>query len=237
MNNSLTIAIDGSAASGKSTLGWALAKKLNYLYLDTGVMYRAVTWAALHHRIDPHDEAAVTALAESMSLEILPPTENDGRQATVLVDGTDITWEIRSPEVDANVSLVSSYPGVRRVLTRQQREIAAQGAVVMVGRDIGTVVLPHADLKLFIEASVAVRARRRYNERIARGEKADFDALLAAMVRRDKLDREKPISPMVPADDAIIINTDALSQDEVVAQALALVKKKLARKKVNHGIR
>ncbi len=237
MSDSLTIAIDGSAASGKSTLGWALAKKLNYLYLDTGVMYRAVTWAALHHHIDPHDEAAVTALAEKISLQILPPTKNDGRQATVLVDGTDITWEIRTPKVDANVSLVSSYPGVRRVLTEQQREIAAHGAVVMVGRDIGTVVLPHADLKLFIEASVEVRARRRYNERIARGEQADFDALLASMIRRDKLDREKPISPMIPADDAIIINTNNLSQEEVVARVLALVNEKMAQKKVAHGSR
>ncbi len=237
MSNSLTIAIDGSAASGKSTLGWALAKKLNYLYLDTGVMYRAVTWAALHHHIDPHDEAAVTALAEKISLKILPPTKDDGRQATVLVDGIDITWEIRTPEVDANVSLVSSYPGVRRVLTKQQREIAARGSVVMVGRDIGTVVLPHADLKLFIEASVEVRARRRYHERAARGEKVDFDTLLASMIRRDKLDREKPISPMIPADDAIIINTDTLSQNEVVDQVLALVEKKLAKKKVKYGSR
>lgn len=231
MNKSFIIALDGSAASGKSTLGCALAKKLNCLYLDTGVMYRAITWAALHHHIDPADEAAVSALAETVRIDILPPNENDGRQATILVDGTDITWEIRTPKIDAHVSLVSSYPGVRAVLTRQQRDIARRGSVVMVGRDIGTVVLPNADLKLFIEASVEVRARRRYEERIARGEPADYDAILTAMVRRDQLDREKPISPMVPADDAIIINTDNLSPEAVMARALILLEEALSEKK------
>ncbi len=231
MNNSLIIAIDGSAASGKSTLGSTLAQKLHYLYLDTGVMYRAVTWAALHHNIAPSDEPAVSTLAETMSLEIVPPTKNDGRQATVLVDGTDITWHIRTPEVDAHVSLVSSYPRVRHALTRQQREIARRGSVVMVGRDIGTVVLPHADLKLFIDAAIEVRARRRYNERIARGETVAFNALLDAMRRRDKLDREKSISPMVPALDAITINTDTLSQEEVMRHTLSLLDKILSDKK------
>ncbi len=225
----LTIALDGSAASGKSTLGCALAKALNCLYLDTGVMYRAVTWAALNANIEPQDEAAVSKLAERIALEILPPTRDDGRQITVLVDGVDITWEIRSQAINQYVSLVSSYPKVRAVLTEMQRKIAEQGSVVMCGRDIGTVVLPNADFKFFIEASPEVRARRRYEEHIARGETLDFDELLESIIRRDKLDREKPISPMIAASDAITINTDSLSKEALLKKVSAYIQQKLAR--------
>jgi CMP/dCMP kinase len=218
-----TIAIDGSAASGKSTLGGALAQKLTYLYLDTGVMYRAVTWAVQNRRIPVADEAAVSALAEAINLQILPPTQNDGRQATILVDGVDVTWLIHSPEVTQDSSQVSSYAGVRRVMTEQQRRIARLGPVVMVGRDIGTVVLPDADLKLFIVAPVEVRAKRRYDEYCRRGVQVDFEQLLAAMDRRDKLDQEKPISPMIPAADAVIIHTDNLSREAVLKMVEALI--------------
>ncbi|HEY85357.1 MAG TPA: (d)CMP kinase [Chloroflexi bacterium] len=218
-----TVAIDGSAASGKSTLASALAGRLKYLYLDTGVMYRAVTWAALKQNVDINDEAAVSELAEKIDLQILPSEVDDGRQATILVNGRDVTWLIRGPEVNVNVSQVSSYPRVRQVLTRQQRKIAQQGPVVMAGRDIGTVVLPNADLKLFIVASAEVRARRRHLECIERGETLNFDELLASIIRRDKLDREKPISPMIPAQDAVIINTDGLSQQAVLERVLALM--------------
>ena len=217
------IAIDGSAASGKSTLADALARRLNYLHLDTGVMYRAVTWAALQQNIDPNNKTAVSDLAEKTDIQIVSPQVDDGRQATVLVNGRDVTWLIRRPKVNANVSQVSSYPRVRQVLTRQQRKIARQGPVVMAGRDIGTVVLPNADLKLFIVASAEVRARRRYQECIARGEDVDFNSLLTSIIRRDKMDREKPISPMIPAPDAIIINTDNLSRQEVLERVMALV--------------
>lgn len=219
----LTIALDGSAASGKSTLGNALARRLNYLYLDTGVMYRAITWAALNSGTDVNDEAAVSRLAQTVKLEILPSTETDGRQATITVNGTDVTWLIHSPEVNKDVSLVSSYAEVRRVMTNHQRKIARQGPVVMVGRDIGTVVLPNANLKLFIVASADVRARRRYDEYLERGIKVDFDQLLADIIRRDKLDAEKPISPMVPAADAIVINTDDLSREAVLKKVEALI--------------
>ena len=218
-----TIAIDGSAASGKSTLGSSLAKKLNYLYLDTGVMYRSITWATLNAKIDVADEAAVSDLAETFKLEILPTAAEDGRQATVRVDGQDVTWLIRRPEIDANVAQVSSYPRVRRAMTGRQRKIAAQGPVVMVGRDIGTVVLPDADLKIFVSASLEVRARRRYEECLKRGETVAYEAVLAAMADRDRLDREKPISPMVPAEDAVIINTDQLNIDDVLQKVEHLV--------------
>lgn len=217
------IAIDGSAASGKSTLGSRLAKKFNYLYLDTGVMYRSVTWAVLEANIDVTNEQAVSELANTIDLDLLPPTVEDGRQATVRVNKRDVTWLIRSPKVDANVAQVSSYPKVRQAMTVRQRAIAEQGPVVMVGRDIGTVVLPEADLKLFTQASLEVRAQRRYRERLERGEKVVYKELLAAMARRDKQDREKPISPMIPAKDAIIIQTDELTIEETLQRVEKLV--------------
>jgi len=155
----LSIAIDGPAASGKSTVGGILAARLGYLYFDTGVMYRAVTWAALNRGIAIDDEPAVTRLAEEIAIEMLPPTEDDGRQFTVRVDGTDITWDIRSAEVNRYVSPVSAYVGVRKALLHKQREIGAAGKVIMVGRDIGTVVLPEADVKIYLDATLEERAR------------------------------------------------------------------------------
>jgi cytidylate kinase len=218
-----TIAIDGSAASGKSTLGSTLAEWLNYLYLDTGVMYRAITWAVLDRGLDPADAEAVSELAETFKLDIIPPTIDDGRQCTVLVDDQDITGFIRQPEIDANVSLVSSFPRVRQVMVAKQREIAQQGPVVMVGRDIGTVVLPDAHLKIFTMASPEVRAKRRYDEAQRRGEPSSYEAILESMIKRDKLDREKTISPMIPAEDAIIVDTDNMSIDEVLKQVESLI--------------
>ena len=142
------IAIDGPAASGKSTLGLKLSQALGYLFFDTGVMYRAVTWLVLYRGVDVNDEAAVTALAESTPIEVAPASILDGRTSDVIVDGRDITWETRLPEVERNVSPISAYRGVRTALTRQQRRIGLRGNVVMVGRDIGTVVLPAADLSI-----------------------------------------------------------------------------------------
>ena len=221
--NYTTIAIDGSAASGKSTLGKTLAQRLNYLYLDTGIMYRAVTWAVLDAGLGVTDEIGVSNLAENIVLEISAPHIEDGRQVTVRVNDKDVTWLIRSPEVDANVSQISSYIKVRRVLTAQQREIAKQGPVVMVGRDIGTVVLPNADLKVFIVASVEERAQRRFKECRQQGIEVDYQTLLESMARRDKLDREKAISPMVPASDAIVIHTDNLTKEEVLQKVEGLL--------------
>jgi cytidylate kinase len=221
-----TIAIDGSAASGKSTLGALLAQRLGYLFFDTGVMYRAVTWAVLDRHIDPAKIEPVSELAENLRIEVKPDGLDDSRQYTVLVDNQDITWQIRRPEVEAHVSRVSSYPRVRTALTAQQRRIAATGSIVMVGRDIGTVVLPEADLKIFLRASAEERARRRYQERLAQGKPANYEEILAAIVERDKQDREKPISPMVPAPDAVIVNTDHMSIEEVLSQLEQLVRSK-----------
>jgi cytidylate kinase len=216
MSKPITIAIDGPAASGKSTVGCELAKRLSYLYFDTGVMYRAVTWAALQQDLSIADEDAVTALAQQLHIDVLPVTVDDGRQYTILADGQDITWAIREPEVEAGVSTVSAYPGVREALVAQQRRISAQGRVVMVGRDIGTVVLPAADLKLYLDAQTGERAQRRYEELIQRGQKADYQGVLAAMQKRDKIDSGRKVSPLHPADDAIILDTSDLTIEQVL---------------------
>mgnify|MGYP001040357519 FL=1 len=215
-----TITIDGPVASGKSTIGYLLAQKLGYLYLDTGAMYRAVTWAALTRGVSVEDEAAVTALAEELHIDITQPTVDDGRQYTVLADGEDVTWDIRRPEVDANVSVVSAYPGVRRAMVVQQRRIAAAGRVVMVGRDIGSVVLPDADLKLYLDATSQERARRRWLERQARGESVTYEEVLAMMLRRDEIDSHRAVSPLRVPDGAVVIDTTGLTIDEVLALIL-----------------
>lgn len=209
------IAIDGPAASGKSTIGRRLADALGYIFFDTGVMYRAITWLALQRGLDVHDEAAMTRLAEETEIEILPPSKADGRPCDVVVDGKDITWETRRPEVDANVSIVSAYAGVRRALSAQQRRIGLRGHVVMVGRDIGTVILPEADLKIYLDASAEERARRRYEEIRARGGEAVYEEILATVRERDRLDSNRAIAPLRPAEDAVIIDTDHLTTDEV----------------------
>ena len=197
--------------------------RLGYLYFDTGVMYRAVTWAALLRGIPIEDEPAVTLLAEQLRIDVTPPTADDGRQYTVLAGGVDVTWAIRTPEVDANVSPVSAYPGVRRALVAQQRRVAAGGRVAMVGRDIGTVVLPDADLKLYLDASVEERARRRWREVRARGEEADYEGVLVSMRRRDKIDSNREVAPLCVAEDAVVVDTTDLSIEEVLAEVERLV--------------
>ena len=218
------IAVDGPAASGKSTLGKRVAESLGYLYFDTGVMYRAITWVALRSGTEISDELAITALAHNTPIDIEPPTIDDGRGYDVMVQGQDITWEIRSPNVDANVSVVSAYPGVRRALSAQQRRIGMRGKVVMVGRDIGTVVLPEADLKIFLDASVEERARRRYLEQKSKDESVEYQRILESVRRRDRIDSSREIAPLRPADDAIIIDSDGLNADRVYSQVLAFVR-------------
>jgi cytidylate kinase len=218
------IAIDGTAASGKSTVAVFVAERLGYLYFDTGVMYRAVTLAALRNGVPIEDEAGVTTLAETVLIDVKPPTVDDGRKFTVYLDGEDVTWEIRSPEVDANVSPVAAYPGVRQALTAQQRRIALAGRVVMVGRDIGTVVLPEADLKIYVDASAEERARRRLKDARALGQDLTYEQVLASVRRRDEIDSGRSCAPLRPADDAVIINTDGLSIEQVLARVETLLR-------------
>ncbi|HEX9596639.1 MAG TPA: (d)CMP kinase, partial [Anaerolineales bacterium] len=148
----------------------------------------------------------------------------DGRSCDVIVEGVDITWETRRPEVDANVSAISAYPGVRRALSAQQRRIGQRGNVVMVGRDIGTVVLPDADLKIYLDATAEERAHRRYDEIIARGEIADYDLILAKVIERDRIDSTRDVAPLKVAEDAIVVDSDKLSAEEVFQQILVLCK-------------
>jgi cytidylate kinase len=217
------IAIDGPAASGKSTLGRLLAQELGYLYFDTGAMYRAVTLAALNAGIDPHDEARVADLASSVSIDIQPPTCRDGRMCDVLLEGQDVTWEIRSAEVEAHVSQVSAYPEVRRAMGERQREIGLRGEVVMVGRDIGTVILPEADVKIYLVASVEERSRRRHQEALARGIESEYGEVLAAMKARDEFDSSREHAPLRPAQDAIVLDSTNLSVDQMLRRALQIV--------------
>ena len=218
------IAIDGPAASGKSTLGLKLANELGYLFFDTGVMYRAVTWIALDHDIDVSDEEKVTALAQESPIDVAPASKSDGRACDVLVAGKDITWETRLPRVDANVSTVSAYVGVRAALSRQQRRIGQRGKVVMVGRDIGTVVLPEADLKIYLDASAEERAKRRFDEMTARGANVDFDEILAKVIERDRIDSTRDVAPLKAADDAVVIDSDKMNVDEVFERVMGLCK-------------
>jgi cytidylate kinase len=186
-------------------------------------MYRAVTWAAIVRGIAIEDETRVSSLAEQLKVDVVRPTVDDGRQYTVLADGQDITWEIRCPEVNQGVSPVSTYSGVRAALTAQQRRIGRRGHIVMVGRDIGTVVLPDADLKIYLDATVEERAGRRYRELVARGEPADFCAVLQSVRRRDEIDSNRALAPLRAAEDAVIVDTTNLDVDQVLEQVLALV--------------
>lgn len=217
------IAIDGTAASGKSTLAEKLATQLGYLYFDTGVMYRAVTFVALEANLYIDDEKVITELAERIQIDVQPPSVADERTADVLVDGKDITWQIRSRRVERNVSQVSTYGGVRKAMTAQQRRIGLRGNVVMVGRDIGTVVLPEADLKIYLDAKPDVRAQRRFDEKRLRGEDVTYDEILAGILLRDQIDSNRVIAPLKPAVDAHIIDSSGKGIEEVYEEALALI--------------
>ena len=212
------IAIDGPAGSGKSTVGEQLAQRLGYLYIDTGAMYRAVAWLALQKGVDTADGPALATMALHANIVIAHPHIDDGRQYTVMVQGQDVTWDIRSSEVTRIVSTVSAHTEVRAILIAQQREMAQQhDGTVMVGRDIGAIVLSDADLKIYLTASLQERARRRYSELVERlGEHNPalprMEEVLADIQRRDEIDHGN----MRPADDAIVIVTDNLSVPQVL---------------------
>ncbi|MEX0749686.1 MAG: (d)CMP kinase [Dehalococcoidia bacterium] len=216
------IAIDGPAASGKSAVGVAVATRLGFRFFDTGAMYRAVTWYALRRNIDVHDPHALATLVEHASVTVREAPRGSADATSVRVDGEDATPHLRDSPVEAHVSVVSRVPGVRRALVRIQRELASDGAVVMAGRDIGTVVLPDADCKIYLDASREVRAQRRRKQILDAGGEADYDDLLADLERRDGIDSSRPASPLTAAPDAVIINTDNLSVDEVVERIVEM---------------
>jgi CMP/dCMP kinase len=218
----LRIAIDGPAAAGKSTVAKIVAGKLSYLYIDTGAMYRSLTYKALKLNIDLHDENELKELLAQTKIT-LEPTE-DGQ--IVYVDGENVTDEIRQAAVTNSVSHVAVHSQVREEMVNRQQQLAKQGAVVMDGRDIGTHVIPDAEIKVFLLASVDERAQRRHEENISKGFPSDLEQLKVEIARRDKIDSEREVAPLKKAEDATEIDTTSLSIPEVVDQIMLLVERK-----------
>ena len=212
----MKVAIDGPVSSGKSTAGSLLARRLGFSFLDTGLMYRAATLAAIGRT----DEGAVVAAVGNTSIELAPRL---GRPTGILLDGQDVGGRLREPEVDRGVSFVSAIPAVRDRLVAEQRRFAETGDVVLAGRDIGTVVLPDAEVKIYLTASAETRARRRHEERIAASKESSCDEVLSELRERDRFDSGRETSPLQPAEDAYILHTDNMSLEEVVDRMAKLV--------------
>ena len=212
MKKTVQIAIDGPASAGKSTVAKILAKKNGFIYCDTGAMYRAITLAALENNVDMDSEEALTSLLKRLTIDF--SQEEDGQH--VFLNEKDVTNEIRTNDVTNSVSKVSAYKSIREEMVRRQQVIAESNSIVMDGRDIGTVVLPKADLKIFLVASVIERAERRYKENIAKGIDTDFDVLKQEIADRDHYDSNRKNSPLVQAEDAILVDTTGLNIEEVV---------------------
>jgi cytidylate kinase len=217
VRETLIIAVDGPAASGKGTVARGVAKALGYQYVDTGAMYRAVALIAARRGIGWDDEAALTELADALRFSF----QWDGDALGVSVDDEDVTTLIRADDIGLGASRVSLHPGVRQALLGLQRDLASGGGVVMDGRDIGTVVLPNADLKVYLDASLDERARRRFEELRTRGETDSLDEVRRALAERDRQDRERATAPLRPAQDAVLVDSTAATIDQVVTTVLA----------------
>lgn len=223
------IAIDGPAGAGKSTVGYHLAQILDFLFFDTGIMYRAVTWTAFQQNLDIYEAETMGALAQRMKIDITVSDE-PSQQCLVHVDGQDVTPYLRTLDVDQNVSIVSAHAHVRQALSMQQRRIgehygsgnADKRGIVMAGRDIGTVVLPQAKVKIFMEATLVERARRRFCEVRKKGRKAQITQIIEEIKQRDKIDSERSLSPLRRADDALELDTSNMTTEEVVYEILAI---------------
>ena len=220
MPKSLIIAIDGPVAAGKSAVGTELASRLEYKFVDTGVMYRALTWAVLRDKVDPNDEIAVTELSKRTEIQI--DNGINPKDPQIIVDGENITSNLRTADVEKGVPLISRYDGVRQSMVSRQRQLASTGMLIMAGRDIGTVVLPDADLKIFLTASPEERARRRHIDIEDSGQATDYSKVLDGLIQRDKIDTERHNSPLKPASGAHILTTDGITLTEVVDFILAL---------------
>ena len=223
MNKKISIAIDGPAAAGKSTVAKIVAENLSYIYIDTGAMYRALTYKAILHQVDLENEIQLNQLLSDTTIELLP---NMGKQI-ILLDGKDVTNEIRTSEVTNSVSKVSRHGLVRKEMVERQQSFATAGGVVMDGRDIGTFVLPNAEVKVFLLASVEERAIRRHTENFEKGYLSDLQQLKEEIAQRDKLDSEREIAPLKKADDAFEIDTTSLTIDQVVDQIMKLAKERI----------
>lgn len=223
----LKIAVDGPSGAGKSSLARALAHELGLIYVDTGALYRTIGLFMTENNIDPHDAGAVTARLGDIQLEL---AYQNGTQ-TVLLNGVDVGDKIRTPQISMAASAVSAIPAVREFLLGIQKDMAHKGGVVMDGRDIGTVIMPDADAKLFLVASPAARAKRRYLELCAKGIECSFEQILEETNRRDQADRERNIAPAVPAEDALFIDNSEYEPAETVAEAMNLIAQKCAGKR------
>ncbi|WP_075982148.1 (d)CMP kinase [Bacillus massilinigeriensis] len=223
MMKKISIALDGPAAAGKSTVAKIVAERLSYIYIDTGAMYRALTYKAISNAVDMEDERTLISLLHETKIELFPSEKGQ----LVYLDGKDVTTEIRTPEVTNSVSTVSKHRLVREEMVKRQQGFAADGGVVMDGRDIGTHVLPNAEVKIFMLASVTERAIRRHNENLQKGYPSDLEKLKEEIATRDRLDSEREVAPLKKAEDAIEIDTTSLSIEEVVEKIIALAKERI----------
>ena len=218
------IAIDGPAVSGKSSVGKQFAARIGYRFLDTGLMYRAATWNAVQSGVDVNDIEAVALAAEQMQFSVVDD-ERGGNLITI--NGEDVTNHLHSTQVDDSVSAVAAVGRVREIMVAEQRRLAGEGDIVMVGRDIGTVVIPNAPLKIYLTASARTRAIRRHRDFLAEGTEVELEDILSSMERRDQIDSSRQDSPLRPADDAHVIDTDTLTFDQVVDLLTELAKEVL----------
>jgi cytidylate kinase len=218
-----TIAIDGPAGAGKSSICAAVARDLGYVFVDTGAFYRAVTLAAIRANLVHAGEPALVEITRQANLDITADRDADDRDFTILLEGQDVTRAIHQADVDANVSRISAMGGVRAVLNVKYRQFAGRGQVIMAGRDIGTVVLPDADLKIYLDASPEARAERRYRQRVADGHQADYAEILDAMRKRDHYDSQREIAPLRRATEARYVQTDNLTIEAVIQQVKQII--------------
>lgn len=229
------VAIDGPVAAGKTTVGQLVAEQLDGVAFDTGLLYRAVAWRVIRAGVDPSDREAVAEIARTTHLDLRRPSVDDGRSQDLVLDDHDVTWDLRSPEIDRALPEVSANPGVRQALLSEQRRIARSGRVVMIGRDIGTVIVPETPYKFYLDAPLRERARRRYEELRERGVDIDFDHVLKDLKARDDRDSSRKTSPLRPADDAVMIDTSSGSADEIAARIVDCVRARLATQECESG--
>ena len=227
-DSQIVVAIDGPGGAGKSTVAAEVARRIGGLYFDTGVVYRALALVALENGVALDDEAELARLARELRIRVTPPSEQDGRLYDVWLDGRDVTWAIRTPEIDRAASQVAAHREVRSALLGLQREIGRSGRVVMAGRDIGTVVMPDAPVKVWLDASLEERARRRQRDLAARGVVVSLEDVKAELAERDRRDAERAVAPMRPAEDAVVIDTDGRSIEDVVRLVIKVIEERCA---------
>ncbi len=237
--NGLVIAIDGPAAVGKSTMGKIIARELDFLYIDTGAIYRAITWKVLKNNINVYDEDTISNLVSNTYITIEKKNRNSLKgYYNIFVDGEDVTEEIRSPKIDQNVSQIAKLPKIRKQLIYLQRKLAKKGNIIMEGRDIGSVILPKADIKLYFSASEEERIKRRYKELIDKGYNIDYKEVKKQIVQRDEIDSKRKYAPLIKAKDAILIDSTEKSIGEVKDKILKTIKKyrKCRKKQIENNI-